>query len=67
MGKAYSAPVGLRPVTDPTPLVTRGAREAFTQRLVEQIAPEKDSCSAFPRIYTYGGRNAKPLSDLLPR
>jgi hypothetical protein len=41
MGKVYSASVGLRPASHPISLVTRGALEVFTQRLVGQLAPEK--------------------------
>ena len=49
MGKAYSAPVGLGPVTDPFSFVTREALEVFTQRLVEQLAPEKVILFGFPQ------------------
>jgi|LakMenE01Jun11ns_1017448.scaffolds.fasta_scaffold8535914_1 hypothetical protein len=49
MGKAYSAPVGLGPVPDPISFVTSGALEVFTQRLVEQLAPEKVILFGFPQ------------------
>jgi hypothetical protein len=41
MGKACSAPVGLRPVTDPISFVTLEALGVYTQRLGKQRAPEK--------------------------
>jgi hypothetical protein len=49
LGKAYSAPVGLRPASHPISFVTRGALDVFTQRLVGQLAPEKVIVFGFPR------------------
>ena len=49
MGKAYSALVDLRPVTDRISFVNRGALEVFTQRLVGQFAPEKVILFRFPQ------------------
>lgn len=36
-----SATAAFNPASDPAPLVSREALEAFTQRVVEQFAPEK--------------------------
>ena len=49
MGKAFSASVGLRPASYPISFVTRGALEAFTQRLVWQLAPGKLILFGFPQ------------------
>jgi len=49
MGKAYSARVDFRPVTDPPSLVSCEALDVFTQRLVEQLAPERMILIGFPQ------------------
>ena len=49
MGKASSAPVGLRPVTDPISFVTLEALGVYTQRLGKQLAPEKVILHGFPQ------------------
>jgi len=49
MGKASSAPVGLRPVTDPISFVTLEALGVYTQRLGKQLAPEKVILFGFPQ------------------
>jgi hypothetical protein len=49
MGQTYSAPVGLRPVTDPISFTTCEALGVFTQRLGEQLAPERVILFVFPQ------------------
>ena len=49
MDKASSAPVGLRPVTDPISFVTLEALGVYTQRLGKQLAPEKVILHGFPQ------------------
>jgi hypothetical protein len=49
MGKASSALVDFRPVTDPISSMTRGALGVFSQRLGEQLALEKVILHGFPQ------------------